>query len=59
MPAASVQNLDTTPIDPPPSITYKRSMPASPLDSDETYARLDSHGLLGRIEALPEQVDEA
>src|SRR5205823_160390 len=34
-------------------------MAATPLDSDETYARLDPHGLLGRIDALPEQVDEA
>ena len=34
-------------------------MAASPLDSPGTYARLDPHGLLGRIESLPEQVDEA
>lgn len=29
------------------------------LDSSDTYTRLDSEGLLGRIAALPDQIDEA
>ena len=34
-------------------------MAASTLDSPDIYSRLDPHGLLGRIEALPQQVDQA
>ncbi len=34
-------------------------MTESILDRDETYAELDSEGLLGRIAALPEQIAEA
>ncbi|MEX2245120.1 MAG: bifunctional phosphoglucose/phosphomannose isomerase [Dehalococcoidia bacterium] len=34
-------------------------MSASELDSGEIYERLDSEGLLGRIMALPEQIEEA
>ena len=40
-------------------MAYNGAMSASPLDTSELYERLDPHGLLGRIEGLPDQVEQA
>jgi glucose/mannose-6-phosphate isomerase len=44
------------PIDRASRIAYNVAMPEPSLDTAEIYGRLDPHGLLGRIEGLPEQV---
>ena len=40
-------------------MAYNGRMATPSLDSDGLYERLDPHGLLGRIDGLPDQVDEA
>ena len=41
------------------AIAYNMGVTDSPLDSSESYARLDPAGLYGRIAALPAQIEEA
>jgi glucose/mannose-6-phosphate isomerase len=40
-------------------MAYNVGVTGSPLDSDDTYARLDRTGLYGRIAALPSQIEDA